>query len=268
MVLVDWFILFVYVISTIAVGLHCGRKQSATNEYFIGLGRMNPFLIGVSLFVTRLSTISYLAIPGELQGKGPGHIAIYLAHPFNFLVLAFVILPVYMRNRVTNAYELLEQRLGLSVRPLGAGMFLVLRLVWMSLPIHLTANALAIMIVAREDMVSWIVVATAVFAMTYTSVGGLPVASDRVAVWRVGQAADLQARSVNKGDGCRFDGVGLPLPCMHVRGRPAVGATLHVDERHQRRSQGHRDAVSGGVHHRFDAWSGRVGAAWILSGSP
>lgn len=173
MVLVDWIILFVYAISTIALGWCFGRKQSDTSEYFIGSGRMNPFLIGVSLFATLLSTISYLAIPGEVLGKGPAYMAIYLAYPFIFLVLAFVILPVYMQNRITSAYELLEQRLGLSVRLLGAGMFLALRLVWMSLLIHMTAKALAIMIGAGEQMVPWIVAATAVFAITYTSVGGL-----------------------------------------------------------------------------------------------
>ncbi len=173
MVLVDWIIVLVYAISTIVVGWHFGRRQSDTSEYFIGSGRMNPFLIGVSLFATLLSTISYLAIPGEVLGKGPAYMAIYLAHPLIFLVLAFVILPVYMRNRVTSAYELLEQRLGLSVRLLGASMFLVLRLIWMSLLIHLTAKALAIMIGVGEDMLPWIVAVTAVFAITYTSVGGL-----------------------------------------------------------------------------------------------
>ena len=59
------------------------------------------------------------------------------------------------------------------MRLLGAGMFLALRLVWMSLLIHMTAKALAIMIGAGEQMVPWIVAATAVFAITYTSVGGL-----------------------------------------------------------------------------------------------
>ena len=173
MATIDWIILLLYATSTILVGWYFGRKQRSTNEYFIGSGKMNPILVGVSLFATLLSTISYLAIPGEVLGKGPAYMANYLAYPFIFLVMGFVILPVYMRNRVTSAYELLEQRLGLSVRLLGATMFLGLRLVWMSLLIYMTANAIAIMIGAGEDMVPWIVVVTAIFAITYTSVGGL-----------------------------------------------------------------------------------------------
>ena len=39
----------------------------------------------------------------------------YIAYPFVFMVLGFVILPVYMRQRVTSAYELLERKLGVSM---------------------------------------------------------------------------------------------------------------------------------------------------------
>ncbi len=170
---VDWIILLLYATSTIGLGWYFGRKQSDTSEYFVGSGNMNPILIGVSLFATLLSTITYLALPGEVLGKGPIYLTNYLAYPFIYLVIGFVILPVYMRQRVTSAYELLEDRLGISVRLLGAILFLTLRLVWMSLLVYLTAQAIAVMIGVGEDMVPWIVVVTGVFAITYTSLGGL-----------------------------------------------------------------------------------------------
>ncbi len=134
---------------------------------------MHPLLIGVSLFATLLSTISYLAIPGEISGKGPIYLTNSIAYPFVFLVVGFVVLPVYMRNRVTSAYELLEQRLGVSVRLLGAMMFLMLRLVWMVLLVFLTAKAIAIMIGAGPEAVPWIVLVTGAFAVFYTTLGGL-----------------------------------------------------------------------------------------------
>ena len=173
MTLIDWIILFLYACSTIGLGWYYGRKQTDTNEYFVGSGRMNPVLIGVSLFATLLSTISYLAVPGEVIGRGPVYLSNYAAYPFVFVVLGFVILPVYMRHRVTSAYELLEERLGLSIRLLGATLFLALRLVWMSLLVFLTAKAIAIMIGVGDEMVPWIVLVTGIFAVTYTSLGGL-----------------------------------------------------------------------------------------------
>jgi SSS family solute:Na+ symporter len=173
MAIVDWIILFVYAGSTIGLGWYFGRRQQNTDEYFIGSGKMNPFLVGVSLFATLLSTITYLAIPGEVLGKGPVYLTNYLAYPFVYLFLALVILPVYMRQRVTSAYALLEERLGLSIRLLGAFMFLTLRFVWMSLLVFLTSKAIAIMIGASQEQVPWIVLATGIFSVAYTSLGGL-----------------------------------------------------------------------------------------------
>ena len=173
MAIIDWLIVALYAASTLALGWYFGRGQTDTKEYFVGSGRMNPILIGVSLFATLLSSITYLAIPEEVVGKGPAYLSSYIAYPFVFLVVGFLILPVYMRQRVSSAYELLEERLGLSVRLLGGVMFLVLRLVWMSLLVLKTAEALAGMIGASESKVPVIVVITVAFAITYTSLGGL-----------------------------------------------------------------------------------------------
>lgn len=170
---VDWTIVAIYALSTLVLGWWFGRKQSDTQEYFTGSGRMNPALIGVSLFATLLSTITYLATPGEVFGKGPAYLAYYLCFPFVYLVVGYVVLPVYMQYRVSSAYELLEGKLGRSIRLLGASLFLCLRLVWMSLLIFLTAKAIAVMIGAPESAIFWIVAATGAFAVFYTTLGGL-----------------------------------------------------------------------------------------------
>ncbi|MCB1085598.1 MAG: sodium-coupled permease, partial [Verrucomicrobiae bacterium] len=135
-----------------------------------------------SLFASLLSTITYLSIPGEVFGKGPGFLANYLAYPFIFLIVAFVLLPFYMRQQVTSAYELLEERLGLSIRLLGASMFLLLRLVWMTLLISLTAKAIVTMIVPAsvespdlwiQERLPWFVAGIGLVSVTYAAMGGM-----------------------------------------------------------------------------------------------
>lgn len=143
---IDWLIIFAYAVSTIALGWYYGRRQNSTSEYFVGGGNMNPFFIGVSLFATLLSTISYLSMPGEAAGKGPVTLVGLLAYPVIFIVVGYLFIPVFMRQRANSAYELLEQRLGLSVRLLGASMFLLLRLVWMMLLVYLAASAMTVML--------------------------------------------------------------------------------------------------------------------------
>lgn len=170
---IDWAIIFLYALGTVALGYTCGRRQKTTREYFTGSGRMNPILIGFSMFATLLSTISYLAVPGEAISKGPGGLLNFLAYPFAFLIVAYAIIPVYMRSRVTSAYELLEERLGLSVRLLGSVLFLLVRLIWMSLLIYLSAKAMTVMMGVDESWIPLVTLLTGLVAVLYTSLGGL-----------------------------------------------------------------------------------------------
>ena len=103
-----------------------------------------------------------------------------------------------MKHRVTSAYELLEMRLGLSVRLLGACMFVLLRLVWMSLLVYLTAKGMTIMLGVDDAWIPAIVLVTGFVAVTYTSLGGLQavVITDLHA-----DSLALRRRSVGSDDG-------------------------------------------------------------------
>lgn len=173
LMVVDWLIIVLYAMSTLWLGWFIGRKQQSTREYFIGSGHIHPVLIGVSMFATLLSTISYLSMPGEALGKGPGFMTSMLAYPVLFFIVGWWILPVYMNQRVTSAYELLEAKLGGGVRLLGASMFIVLRLVWMALLVFLTAKAMSIMMGLDPKWVPAIALAAGLVAVIYTSIGGL-----------------------------------------------------------------------------------------------
>ena len=70
---VDYGVLGLYVLGTIFLGYFISKRQKSREDYFTGGGNMNSILIGVSLFATLLSTISYLGMPGEAAGKGPVH---------------------------------------------------------------------------------------------------------------------------------------------------------------------------------------------------
>ena len=170
---IDWIIVGLYGIGMLVLGWYFGRSQKTSKDYFVGSGGMNSLLIGVSLFATLLSTISYLSFPGEAIGKGPGWLFTLLGYPVIYLVGAYVLLPVYMKHRVTSAYELLEEKLGRGARLLGGSLFIVLRLFWMSTLIYFAAKALAVIINVEPQWEPMIVVVTGIVAVGYTSLGGL-----------------------------------------------------------------------------------------------
>ena len=67
---VDYVVIVAYFAAMIAIGVYVSGKQSSGVEYFIA-GRSMPWLaVGLSLFSALLSTISYLAVPGETIHQG------------------------------------------------------------------------------------------------------------------------------------------------------------------------------------------------------
>lgn len=170
---IDWALIFLYAVGVIGLGWYNSKRHNSKQEYFTGGGNMPAGMIGISLFVTLLSTISYLSQPGEMIKHGPVALAGLLAIPFGYVIVGYLLIPVLMRQRVTSAYELLEERLGIGVRLMGATMFVVLRLVWMSLLLYLTSSALVTVLGLSSDWTLIVSLCCGAIAILYTSIGGI-----------------------------------------------------------------------------------------------
>ena len=169
----DWFIIAGYGLGMLTLGVYFSRRQTSTRDYFIAGGNLGGFVVGISLFATLLSSISYLAHPGEVIKHGPVVLIGHLSIPIVYLVVGYLLIPVYMRQRVTSGYQLLQERLGTRVRLLAAALFVLQRLVWMSLMIHLASRTLLFILGLNGDQLYLVTAITGLVAITYTSLGGL-----------------------------------------------------------------------------------------------
>ncbi len=170
---IDGVLIGAYACGMLALGWYYSRRQSSTDEYFTGGRAMNPFLIGISLFATLLSTISYLCRPGEIIMYGPYMLAGVAAFPIAYVIVGYVLIPVFMRYRVTSAYELLEMKLGLSTRLIGATMFVALRLVWMAVLLNFAASAMLVMLGMDHQYLFLVTLVIGSVALIYSTLGGL-----------------------------------------------------------------------------------------------
>ena len=136
----DWLVIAAYGLAMLGIGWFYSRRNQTREDYFLGGREMKPGAIGLSLFATLLSSISYLSWPGEMIKHGPVLFFTFLAYPFIILIVGWFMIPFFMRLPVTSAYEILELRLGVKVRLLGAVLFLSLRLLWMAMIIYTTTD--------------------------------------------------------------------------------------------------------------------------------
>ena len=97
---IDAAIITSYACAMLGLGWSYSHRQNS-DEYFVGSRAMNPLLIGVSMFATLFSTISYLSTPSEIMEHGPVVLTSVLAIPIAYYIVGHLMVPVYMRHRVT-----------------------------------------------------------------------------------------------------------------------------------------------------------------------
>jgi SSS family solute:Na+ symporter len=143
-------------------------------DYFLGGRNMRSWTVGLSLFATLLSTITYLATPGEVIKHGPMILAGVFSVPIVMWVVGWYLIPAFMKVPFSSAYEILEVRLGVSIRILGTVFFLSLRLIWMAMVIYLTSTAIVGPVIGLDpSLVPIVSLLLGVITVVYTSVGGL-----------------------------------------------------------------------------------------------
>lgn len=167
-----------YFAVTLGIALWFGRKQKDVDDFFVGGRRMPWFAVGLSILATLFSTLSYLGMPGEMIKNGLGVFLGYLAVPFSMAVVTLLWIPFFMRLKLTSAYEYLELRFNYPVRLIGASLFVLLRLGWMSMVIFAASMALDrvkgpdLELLPGPDIYWWIGLVGAIAAI-YTAVGGI-----------------------------------------------------------------------------------------------
>ncbi len=174
MVALDWIVISVYMLGMLLVGWYYSRRVTTTDDYLLGGRTMRPWAVGLSLFATLLSTITYLSWPGEIIKHGPMMLCSLMAYPFVAWVVGWALIPYFMKLNVTSAYEILEARLGLSVRLLGSVFFLSLRLLWMAVIIYATISTVLVPLMGLDPSATpWLCALLGAITVIYTSLGGL-----------------------------------------------------------------------------------------------
>ncbi len=170
----DWMVVVFYLMGMLGIGYFFSRKNKDEKDYYLGGGKMNPIAVGLSLFATLLSSLSYLSYPGEMVKYGPVIFSGVLIFPLVYYVVGWFLIPKFMKLRVTSAYEILEINLGVSIRLLATFFFLSLRFLWMGTIIFITVHT-AILSIFGFDPSFTLLISVLLMGITifYTTMGGL-----------------------------------------------------------------------------------------------
>lgn len=170
----DWFVIAAYAMGMIFVGAYYSRRNRTADDFLLGGRRMSPIALGLSLFATLVSTLSYLGNPGEMISHGPMMVTQSAAHPIIYVIVGYFLIPLLMRQPVTSAYEILETRLGGGIRTAGAVVFLMLRLGWMATILFATSDVVLVPLLnLDQSWTPWFCIILGIITAIYSSLGGI-----------------------------------------------------------------------------------------------
>jgi SSS family transporter len=159
-----------YLGGMLGIGFYFSRRERSTDRFFRGGQELPWWAVGLSIYSTMLSSITFMALPAKAYTSDWSYffsnLAIITVAP---LVIALY-LPFYRRLNVTSAYEYLEKRFNLAVRLFGSLSFILFQIGRMAIVLYLPAIALAT--VSSLDVYTCILL-MAVLCIIYTMLGGI-----------------------------------------------------------------------------------------------
>ena len=166
---------FVLAYFALLLGVAWATSRRADNQAFFIGSRNSPWpLVAFGMVGTSLSGVTFVSVPGAVGLTQFTYLQIVLGHLIGYAVVAFVLLPLYHRHRLTSIYGYLRQRLGPRSHRTGAAIFIASRTLGATARLYLVVKILHDSILQGLGVPFWLSTAVIiVMILLYTLEGGV-----------------------------------------------------------------------------------------------
>jgi len=170
MKILDITIFLVYLIGIVLFGSSFYWKNKSSSAFSVGHKNIPTWVISMSIFATFVSSISYLALPGQAYQTNWNAFVFSLSLPFaSFMAFKFFV-PLYRSINSPSAYTYLEMRFGSWAKIYVSIMYLLTQLMRTGTILFLLA--LTLNVILGWNMVT-IIIITGASVMIYALLGGI-----------------------------------------------------------------------------------------------
>lgn len=118
-----------------------GKDDS--NDSFFKANKSSPwYLVAFGMIGASLSGVTFISVPGDVGANMFGYMQVVFGYLFGYIVIAFVLMPVYYKLNVTSIYEYLGSRFGIISHKTGAAFFFISRVLGSAFRLFLVASVL------------------------------------------------------------------------------------------------------------------------------
>ncbi|HEY8398194.1 MAG TPA: sodium:solute symporter [Flavihumibacter sp.] len=170
-------LLFTFVIAYFALLLvvaYITSRNSTNDSFFIGNKNSNWMLVAFGMIGTSLSGVTFVSVPGTVAVSAFSYMQVVIGYLLGYIVISYVLLPIYYKMNLTSIYNYLQQRFGFTAYKTGALFFILSRTVGATARLYLVINVMQVFILDKLG-IPFIVTALVILLMIllYTFEGGV-----------------------------------------------------------------------------------------------
>ncbi len=170
-------LLFCFVIAYFALLLGVAwftSRNTDNDSFFIGNRKSNWMLVAFGMVGTSLSGVTFISVPGAVGANAFTYFQIVIGQLLGYFVIAFVLLPVYYRLKLTSIYHYLDTRMGPHAYKTGAVFFVLSRTLGATARLYLVVKILQDAILDQMHVPFWLTaLVIIVMIVLYTYKGGV-----------------------------------------------------------------------------------------------
>ena len=167
---IDYVIIVLSLILSLYIGFYFSKGQKSTKKYYAAEGKIPAWAIGMSILATLVSSVTFLAYPGEGFSKNWILLVQGLMVPLVLLIIIWGIVPLYRNVIGISAYEYFERRFGYFARLYSSLGFILAHFSKMGTVLYLLGLAIASLLGLNTLTVIWIL---GVIIILITLLGGI-----------------------------------------------------------------------------------------------
>lgn len=175
MIWMDWLVIAAYLALLVWVARHQRGKIHNREDVFLAGRSMGRWPVALSMYMALFSTNTFLGVTGWLNRPngtvwiGLQTIGIIAAAP----LVIWLFPTVFMKLRITTAYEYLEKRFDLNVRSMGTALFLGARVMWMATMAYSASLVTVRMFGWSPEQQGWVIVLLGALGTFFAYSGGM-----------------------------------------------------------------------------------------------
>ena len=133
-----------------------GRKKDGQDVFYTGGRKTHWTVVAIAMIGSCMSGVTYVSVPGMVGTSGFGYLQMCIGFFLGYLVIAFVLTPLYFRLDVVSIYQYLEKRFGMGAYRTGAWFFFLSKMLGASVRLFLVCLTLQLLLFEPLGLPFWL----------------------------------------------------------------------------------------------------------------